>query len=203
MEIQFLGFSFCVARTCSVKRGIQNCAEAWLLQFRYQQPRMELPAMKPKLYLETTIPSYLTSRPSRDLVVAAKQQVTRQWWEQRRHEFDVCVSQFVIDEASAGDVVLASARLQVIKGLPLLDVLPEVAESAGSIRELGFIPERAGADATHIAIAAVHGVDFLLTWNCRHIANAAIARRVVRACESHGFECPVICTPDELLGEEP
>jgi hypothetical protein len=83
----------------------------------------------------------------------------------------------------------------------MLDVIPEVAELAGGILELGFIPERAGADATHIAIAAVHGVDFLMTWNCKHIANAAVARRVAQVCESQGFECPVICRPYQLLGE--
>ena len=159
--------------------------------------------MKPKLYLETTIPSYLTSRPSRDLLVAANQQVTRQWWEQRRDKFNVCVSQFVIDEASIGDKLLANERLHLLKGLSVLDVLPEVADLARSILELGFIPKRAGADATHIAIAAVHGVDFLMTWNCKHMANAAIARRVEQTCERHGFECPVICTPYALLGEQP
>jgi len=157
--------------------------------------------MKPKLYLETTIPSYLTSRPSRDLVVASNQQVTRIWWEQRREAFDVCVSQFVIDEVSAGDRLMASERLRVLKGLPVLDATPEALELASRIVQLELIPQRAGVDAAHIAVAAAHEVDFLMTWNCTHIANAAIARRIAGLCNEYGFECPLICTPYALLGE--
>jgi hypothetical protein len=162
---------------------------------------MKLPAMKPKLYLETTIPSYLISRPSRDLVVAANQLITRRWWEERREQFDVCVSQFVIDESSAGDKLMARERLEVIKGVPVLDATPEALQLAARIVQLGLIPPRAAVDAAHIAMAAAHDVDFLMTWNCTHIAYPVIARRIADLCREYGFECPLICTPYALLGE--
>ena len=157
--------------------------------------------MKPRIYLETTIPSYLTSRPSRDLVIAGHQQITRDWWEARRQSFQLFISQLVVDEASAGDAGAARERLKVIEAVPLLDITPEVAMLASNILASGRIPRKAAADAAHIAIAAVHGIEFLMTWNCVHIANAALTKALVALCRQQGFECPVICTPEELLGE--
>jgi len=157
--------------------------------------------MKPRLYLETTIPSYLTSRASRDLIVAGHQQITREWWEKRTDAFQLYISQLVIDEASAGDPAAAHERLKALRNLPLLDITPEVARLASSILAAGKVPRKAATDAAHIAIAAVHGMDFLVTWNCVHIANAAIAKALAFICREHGFECPVICTPEELMGE--
>jgi predicted nucleic acid-binding protein len=157
--------------------------------------------VKSRLYLETTIPSYLTSRPSRDLIIAGHQQITREWWEQRRGAFQLYISQLVIDEVSAGDPVAARERLKALRELPLLDLTPEVAELASGILAAGKIPRKAATDAAHIAIAAVHGMDFLVTWNCVHIANAANAKALALICRKHAFECPVICTPEELMGE--
>ena len=157
--------------------------------------------MKPKIYMETTIPSYLTSRPSRDLIIAAHQQITKEWWDKRRNAFDIYISQFVIDEAKAGDPGASRERMKAIKGIPLLDIAPEVQLIATSLLASKIIPQRAATDAAHIAIAAIHGMDFLMTWNCVHIANAIIARSVSQICRQHGLECPVICTPEELLGE--
>jgi hypothetical protein len=151
--------------------------------------------------LETTIPSYLTSRPSRDLIVAGHQQITREWWETRRHTFQLYISQLVVDEAGAGDPAAARQRLKVLQDLPLLDITPEVADVASSILASGKVPRKAATDAAHIAIAAVHGMDFLVTWNCVHIANAAIAKALAAICRRHACECPVICTPEELMGE--
>jgi predicted nucleic acid-binding protein len=156
--------------------------------------------MKPRLYLETTIPSYLTSRPSRDLIIASHQQITRDWWD-RRKQFQLYISQLVVDEASEGDAIAARERLDAVKNLPLLDITPEVAELAAGILTSGRIPRKAATDAAHIAIAAVHGMDFLVTWNCAHIANAVIARALAAICREHACECPVICTPEELMGE--
>src|ERR1039458_10389339 len=116
--------------------------------------------MKPRVYLETTIPSYLTSRPSRDLIIAGHQQVTKEWWE-NRDAFQLYISQLVVDEAAAGDPVAARERLKALQGLPLLDITPEVTELASGILASGRIPRKAAADAAHIAIAAVHGMDFL------------------------------------------
>ena len=157
--------------------------------------------MKSRLYLETTIPSYLTSRPSRDLIIAGHQQVTREWWEKRRGAFQLYVSQLVIDEASAGDPAAARERLKVLQDLPLLDITPEVADLASGILASGRIPRKAATDAAHIAIAAVHGMDFLATWNCVRIANATNAKAIALICRKHSCECPVICTPEELIGE--
>lgn len=157
--------------------------------------------MKSRLYLETTIPSYLASRPSRDLIIAGHQQITRDWWERRKANFQVYISQLVVDEVSAGDPVAARQRLKAIQHLPLLDITSEVAELASSILASGIIPRKAATDAAHIAVAAVHGMDFLVTRNCVHIANAVIAKAIESICRQHLFECPVICTQEALLGE--
>ena len=122
-------------------------------------------------------------------------------WENRRETFQLYISQLVVDEAGAGDPVAALKRLKVLQGLSLLDITPEVAELASSILASGIIPRKAATDAAHIAIAAVHGMDFLVTWNCLHIANAAIAKSLAFICREHAGECPVICTPEELMGE--
>jgi hypothetical protein len=155
--------------------------------------------MKPRLYLETTIPSYLTAWPSRDLIVAAHQQLTKEWWRTRQDAFEICISQFVVDEAGAGDAAAAGERLEVLKPFPLLDITPSVLRVASVLLEVGVIPEKAARDAAHIAISAVHGIDYLLTWNCAHIANAMIIRTVQAICVQNGFSCPVICTPEELM----
>ncbi len=155
--------------------------------------------MKPKVCLETTIPSYLMARPSRDLVTAAHQQITREWWETRRQDFDLFISQMVIDEASAGDREAAARRLEIVAALPLLDPREEGAELTQALIADVPLPESAAADALHIAIAVVNGMDFLLTWNCTHIANAALRSRIEAVCRSQGFEAPIICTPEELL----
>ena len=114
--------------------------------------------MKQKVYLETTVPSYLAARPSRDLVIAGNQELTHEWWAERRKVFDLYVSQFVLDEAMDGD-----------------------------------------ADAAHIAVATVHQMDFLLTWNCKHIANAQMLGKIYSVCETAGYKCPLVCTPAELM----
>lgn len=156
--------------------------------------------MKSKLYLETTIPSYLAARPSRDLIRAGHQQLTREWWENRRNAFDIFISQFVLDEATAGDAQAAQARLDVLKGLPLLDITEEVGGLAAELMKALALPKRAATDAIHISLAAVHQMHFLLTWNCAHIANAEMAVVIESVCGRHGLSCPVICTPEELMG---
>ncbi len=156
--------------------------------------------MAQRVYLETTIPSYLTAWPSRDLIVAGHQQLTKEWWRTRRSEFELFISQFVVDEASAGDAVAAKERMAILDPLPLLDISEAVLELASAILQSGVIPAKAARDAAHIAVSAVHGIDFLLTWNCAHIANAQIIKQVQAICAQHGFPGPVICTPEELMG---
>lgn len=155
--------------------------------------------MKPKVYLETTIPSLLTAWPSRDLIIAADQQVTQEWWRTRRRDFELFVSQVVLDEVAEGDKTAAAARLAEIRGLPILEVNGEVEKVARAVLNSGMIPPKASNDALHLAVAAVHRMHFLLTWNCRHLANAAIGGQLGAACRKAGFEIPVICTPKELM----
>ncbi|MGI8670631.1 MAG: type II toxin-antitoxin system VapC family toxin [Aridibacter sp.] len=156
--------------------------------------------MNLKVYIETTIVSYLTARPSRDLIIAAHQQLTQEWWDTRREDFDLYASQFVIRESGAGDSAMAQKRLEALGGIPLLSVRTEAVTLARKLVEKGPIPEKAEVDALHIAVAASHGMDYLLTWNCKHIANAEMQTGVARLCREAGFEPPVICTPEELLG---
>ena len=157
--------------------------------------------MKAKLYLETTIPSYLTAQPSRDLIVAAHQQITHDWWEKRRQNFEILISQFVIDEAG-GDKEASRKRLNLLSELNLLNITDDVLFLASAILDAGVIPQKAATDAAHIAIATVHNIQFLLTWNCAHLANAEMSMEIKSVCKSKGYECPVICTPEELMGEE-
>jgi predicted nucleic acid-binding protein len=154
--------------------------------------------MKPTLYLETSVVSYLTARPSHDLIRAAHQQVTRDWWETRSH-FELYISQLVLDEAGAGDKEAAKRRLSALREALLLELTPEAAKLAREILDQGGMPAKARVDAVHVSLAAVHGLDYLLTWNCTHIANAAMRGKVEAICRAAGFEPPVICTPIELI----
>jgi predicted nucleic acid-binding protein len=150
------------------------------------------------VYLETSIISYLVARPSRDLVTAARQELTRDWWEQRRALFDVYEA--VIAEARAGDSNAAARRLAILADLPLLDVTPEVTRLASTLARALRLPKQAAADALHVATAACHGIEFLLTWNSTHIANAELRPTIDQVSRSSGYTPPILCTPDELMG---
>ncbi|MEO8183945.1 MAG: type II toxin-antitoxin system VapC family toxin [Deltaproteobacteria bacterium] len=154
----------------------------------------------PKLYLETSVVSYLTAEGSRDLILVAHQEVTRAWWASREG-FDVYASQFVLDEACAGDTEAAARRLKALEGVPLLDVTAEVIALAERLLADHGLPSKARLDALHVATAAVHGMDYLLSWNCKHIANAMLRSKIESICRAAGFEPPVICTPLELVEE--
>ena len=157
--------------------------------------------MKPRAYLETTVISYLTALPSRDLVLAAHQQVTRDWWS-TRDAFQLYVSQFVVDEASAGDAAAAERRVAILRDLTLLDLTSAATLLAGELVRQGGLPAKAKIDALHIAVASVHGMDYLVSWNCAHIANATLRGRIEDICRGAGFDPPVICTPIELVKEQ-
>ena len=152
------------------------------------------------VYLETTLISYLVARPSRDLLVAAHQQTTQDWWSERRREFECYVSQVVLDEAAAGDPEEAKKRVAIIGDFPVLEATEEAESLAVAIMAAGVIPSRAVRDAAHIAVAAVSNIDYLLTWNCKHLANAQIIRRISVVCNKEGYNMPIICTPEELMG---
>jgi hypothetical protein len=153
-----------------------------------------------RVYIETTIPSYLAAWPSRDLLQAARQQITHEWWTSQRQGFDLCISQIVLDEAAAGDTDAAERRLPFLRNLPLLDITDAVRDVAKVIMGSGLLPQKATRDGVHIAVSSVHGVDILLTWNCQHIANAAIMKELGEVVARCGYELPILCTPEELLG---
>jgi hypothetical protein len=154
------------------------------------------------VYIETTIISYLVGWLSRnDLQVAANQELTRRWWLTRRQGFEMFASSAVVDEVSDGDTALARERLSFLSDMTLLAVTPETHALKQELVRLSHIPKKAETDALHIAVAAVHGIDYLLTWNCRHIANAVILPSVYEVCRAAGYEPPFVCTPQELMGE--
>lgn len=157
--------------------------------------------MKPKVYLETSIVSYLTSRPSRDLIVAANQQITQEWWQQRRSAFNLYVSELVIQETSAGDTTAAQQRLRALKDIPLVELSPEAVSFAEKLIKEGPVPQKAVEDALHIAVATLNGMDYMLTWNFKHLANATLRHKVEDICRQVGYEPPIICTPPELMEE--
>ena len=158
--------------------------------------------MAPSVYLETTIPSFLTAWRSPELSMAAKQQTTRQWWDDRRQHFDLFISDAVLLEASGGDPHAAKRRLEVLDGIPVLDPLSDADEIVLTLIDRLSLPARALMDAAHIAICIVHGIDYLLTWNCTHIANATFQPIIYDVCDDFGFSMPVICTPDQLMGND-
>lgn len=152
------------------------------------------------VYLETTFISYLVARPSGDLLVAGHQKVTQDWWSLRRDQFACHVSQVVIEEASKGDATEVQKRLAIVTGLTALDVTPDAEALTQAIVATGMLPPQALPDAAHVAVATVHKMDYLVTWNCKHLANAQIARQLQRVCERLGYRMPNICTPEELMG---
>ena len=155
--------------------------------------------MNPTVYIETSVVSYLTAWPSRDMVVAAYQQITRDWWRDARDRFELVASDLVLAEAGAGDPEAAKHRLAALDALTLLAATEDAAELAQRLIDLEAVPQTAADDAAHIAIAVAHGVDYLVTWNFRHIANAAMRSRIDRICRQAGYNPTTICTPNELV----
>jgi hypothetical protein len=154
---------------------------------------------KPTIYIETSIISYLAAKPSPDLMTAACQQVTTGWWEGSRGLYDVVTSALVVAESQEGNPRTAKRQLDLLKGIRALRTTEKAKELARALIREGALPQKAQADALHIAIATVHKVDYLLTWNCRHIDNPATKPFVREVCASEGYVCPEICTPFEII----
>ena len=152
----------------------------------------------PKVYLETTIVSYLVASPTTDVIQAGHQEATRNWWT-ARHRFDLFVSRAVLTEAGRGNPEAAARRLEALRDIPNLQFGREVAALSRNLIRGGTIPVKARLDAAHVAVAAVNGMDFLLTWNLRHLANAALRGKIEQTCREAGFVPPIICTPEELM----
>ena len=155
--------------------------------------------MKPSVYIETTIISYLTAKPSRDLIIAAHQQITNEWWTDARPQVDCYVSPFLIDEASRGDAAYAQKRLDEIAGFTVLEVNEEIADLAQEYFAALQIPEKAKIDAFHLAVAAWHKMDYLLSWNCKHIASGRVQKMMQEINARLGVHTPIVCTPEELM----
>lgn len=156
----------------------------------------------PAVYIETSIVSYLRQRPSGQVVTAARQLLTHRWWNTERTNYELVTSQYVLDEAADGHPELAGERLEFLHGIPLLPAHPDVAKIANEIMSRAILPPKALFDALHIAIVAYHQIDYLMTWNCRHIANARILSRIHEVLQDLDIPIPVICTPEEMLGDD-
>jgi hypothetical protein len=155
--------------------------------------------VRARTYLDTSVISYVTNWPSRDIVTLAHQQITREWWQRHRAKFDLHVSELVLYESGRGDPDAVHARLELIADLPVLKINPAARSLAEKIFGATTLPDKAGADALHIAVAAVNAMDFLLTWNCTHLANGVVLKIVNTVCRDNGYEPPIVCTPEELM----
>ena len=154
------------------------------------------------IYIETSIVSFLRSRPSAHVVSAARQLVTRRWWDCERRQYELVTSQFVLDEASRGDARLVAERMEALAGIPLIEIPDEIPSLADSLLAAAILPPGARLDALHICAASYHGIEFLLTWNCTHIANARLLPRVRQFLAERGYALPEVCTPEEMLDDE-
>ncbi len=157
--------------------------------------------MKETVYIESSVASYFTSKPSRDLVIAGRQEITREKWSKILKIFEVYISVLVLQEVEQGDPEAARNRLNAIRNFTVLAITDEVEKLASVLISDGPIPENNPEDALHIAVAAVNGIDYLLTWNFTHINNAQMKVKIISIVEKYGYRCPIICSPEELLGE--
>jgi hypothetical protein len=155
---------------------------------------------RPSVYIETTVVSYLAARLSRDAVVRNHQEITLEWWRTRRPRVRPVISEAVLAEAARGDREQAGKRLAIVENLDRLPITTEVQRIARAYVRLRMIPESVDYDALHLAIASIHAVDYLLTWNCRHLAAATVRRQIAEFNTSEGLATPLICTPEELMG---
>lgn len=181
---------------CNFVGWLREWARGWQIPQRQPSP------MPPRVYVETTFVSYLTARPSLDVIMAGHQQSTRDWWDRRRAKYELCSSQLVIQEAGAGEVQMAQDRLRVLAPMTQLEITAEAVSLAEELVRAGALPVKAANDALHIAVAAFHCITYLMTWNCRHMANASMRRMIEKVCAKQGYKAPIICTPEELMEDE-
>lgn len=156
--------------------------------------------MAETVYLETSIFGYLTARPSQNLILVANAEVTKEWWQVQKENFQLYVSEIVLDEVSRGDKIIASQRVQLVESISTLLVTKNAISLGKQFLTKTNLPQKAELDTLHIAVATVHGLDYLLTWNCKHIANAQIQKKLAQVSNDFGFKLPILCTPYELSG---
>jgi predicted nucleic acid-binding protein len=157
--------------------------------------------MSETVYLETSILGYLTARSTKNLILAANMEITKDWWELRRNTFTLYISEAVLNEVAQGDEAIAAQRLEILRDFPLLELNQAVQGLATQFLTRSNLPPKAKVDAIHIAAATVHGIDYLLTWNCKHIANAQIQGKLAEISLNFGYVLPILCTPNELMGD--
>jgi predicted nucleic acid-binding protein len=157
--------------------------------------------VKETVYIETSILGYLTARSTDNLILAANMKITQDWWFNRSSLFDLYISEIVLEEITQGDTQIAQKRLNAVQNIPLLSVDEKALSLAEQFLLKSNLPVKAGTDAVHIAIATIHNMNYLLTWNCKHIANAQIQKKLTQISLEFGYEMPTICTPYELIGE--
>ncbi len=157
--------------------------------------------MKETIYIETSILGYLTARETQNRILSANMEITQAWWQNRRNDFSLYISQVVVDEVTRGDQEIALKRLELLNGLPLLELNQSVRNLSAEFLKRSNLPSKASEDSVHIAAATVHEIDYLLTWNCKHIANAQIQKKLTQISLEFGYNLPIICTPYELLGD--
>jgi hypothetical protein len=158
-------------------------------------------AQKQQIYIETSVISYLVSKTSSNIILAAYQQITRQWWDSQLHYYHPFTSDFVLEEISKGDPKLSKERLNTIQKFGKLPVTDDVIELGERYLKQVSIPRKASLDAFHLAISVIHGMDFVLSWNFRHMANAFVRRKLEFINSEIGIQTPTICTPEELIRE--
>jgi predicted nucleic acid-binding protein len=157
--------------------------------------------MSETVYIETSILGYLTARSTKNLILAANIEITKDWWESRRNAFVLYSSEAVLNEVARGDAEIAAQRLEMLRDFPLLELTMPVQALAAQFISRSNLPPKANVDAIHIAAATIHGMDYLLTWNCKHIANAQIQGKLAQISLDFGYELPILFTPYELMGD--
>ncbi|AFZ51870.1 type II toxin-antitoxin system VapC family toxin [Dactylococcopsis salina] len=156
--------------------------------------------MSESVYIETSILGHLTARPTDNLILAANMKVTQDWWNEHRHSFTLYASEIVADEATKGDATIAAKRLELLQPLMFLQLTEEAFELSQAFLKQSNLPEKALIDSLHMALATIYGLNYLLTWNCKHMANAQLQRKLSEISWKLGYVLPVICTPYELIG---
>jgi hypothetical protein len=152
-------------------------------------------SVKPQIYVETTVVSYLTARPSRNTLAMLRQQLTNIWWEECLPDYSPVISKMVLDEIMDGDAEAAGRRLAVVQGFPVLGDSPEISALAKELVAQGAIPTKAKEDATHLAFCAINRIPYLVTWNFKHIANETMRSRLKSICEQAGYPFPEMKQP--------
>jgi len=154
------------------------------------------------VYIESSVISYITARPSKDAITSARQVITIEWWDVYKGTFETFISELVLEEIGSGDTIAAEKRLLVVESIPILETTENATKLAKLLIAEKAVPETCIEDALHISIAAVQDIDFLLTWNFKHINNANTRDKISRVITQAKLKSPILCSPEELINEK-